>query len=417
MRLTLGQIADALTSRPARRAAAILLVVALTTVATVPAITRADTAPALSDSLVAYWRLEEASGTRYDELSGCGGSGCDLTDNNTVGQAAGILGNAAQFVRANSEYLSANDHADLSTGNIDFSVAIWVYLDSKPGLMYIAGKWGTVEEYAINYDTGDDRFHFWISGATRSVTATNYGSPPTGQWILVVVWHDATNDQIGIQVNNAANTSATSGTYPADQDSAFSIGARPGVGYLNGRVDSMGFWKKVLTGAERTLLYNSGAGCDYPFTVCEATPTATATFTPTFTPTYTYTPTITNTPTPTATNTFTPTFTPTYTYTPTITNTPTDTPAATNTPTDTATPTITFTPTITNTPTITFTPTNTSIAAVYYDDVILSDGTVGRVFYEVSTGEIVGVVVLVVIALTLITWFAVERIERWTIWR
>jgi Mg/Co/Ni transporter MgtE len=53
---------------------------------------------------------------------------------------------------------------------------------------------------------------------------------------------------------------------------------------------------------------------------------------------------------------------------------------------------------------------------MYFDDVTLSDGTTGRVWYEVSTGEIVGVVVLIIIALTLITWFAVERIEKWT-WR
>lgn len=88
-KITLGQL---IPGRRLRRAAFVLLIAALFVSAAVPAITQADTAPALprrpaytlSDSLIVYLKLEETSGTRYDELNGCGGSGCDLTDNNTV---------------------------------------------------------------------------------------------------------------------------------------------------------------------------------------------------------------------------------------------------------------------------------------------------------------------------------------------
>ncbi len=45
---------------------------------------------ALTDNLSAYWKLDEASGTRVDSA----GSN-DLTSNNSVGQAVGKLGNAS----------------------------------------------------------------------------------------------------------------------------------------------------------------------------------------------------------------------------------------------------------------------------------------------------------------------------------
>ena len=37
---------------------------------------------------------------------------------------------AGQFTAANSEYLSHAHNSDLSTGDIDFTFAVWVYADS-----------------------------------------------------------------------------------------------------------------------------------------------------------------------------------------------------------------------------------------------------------------------------------------------
>src|SRR3990167_8248201 len=82
----------------------------------------------LPTSLMAYFKLDEASGTRVDSKSTN-----DLTDNNTVTQAVGKVANAAQFTSANSEYLSIGDTLDLSTGDIDFTISGWMYPDSHPG--------------------------------------------------------------------------------------------------------------------------------------------------------------------------------------------------------------------------------------------------------------------------------------------
>src|SRR3990167_5318802 len=79
-------------------------------------------------ALVAYYNLDEASGTRADSV----GSN-DLTDNNTVTQETGIVGSSTQHTSPNNEYLSVADTADLSMADIDFTVAAWFYMDSKVG--------------------------------------------------------------------------------------------------------------------------------------------------------------------------------------------------------------------------------------------------------------------------------------------
>jgi hypothetical protein len=66
---------------------------------------------ALTDNLIAFWGLEEASGTRNDAH----GSN-HLIDNNTVGSATGRVGTCANFDRFTDEHLSIVDNAALSLG-------------------------------------------------------------------------------------------------------------------------------------------------------------------------------------------------------------------------------------------------------------------------------------------------------------
>lgn len=220
---------------------------------------------ALTDSLVSYWKLEEASGTRADS------HGTNhLTDNNTVTQATGKLGNAAQFTAANSEWLSIADNASLSAGDTDFTLAAWVYLDSKSADRWFAAKGG---EYMFGYRNGSDRLIFIVAkaGNPTSITAGTFGSPPTATWLHVVGWHDAVADQIGIAVNaGTANTAAYSAGVD-DSTSAFEVGRGDffGLNYMDGRIDALGFWRRVLTAQERTDLYNGGAGLEYPFGTAE----------------------------------------------------------------------------------------------------------------------------------------------------
>lgn len=229
-----------------------------------------DTDGTLMDSLVAFWKLDEPGNGRHDVLGKN-----HLTDNNRVSAAQGrstingVRGNAGHFTRSRSQYFSIADNADLSTGDIDFSITAWVYMDTKvTNQGTIVGKDPTNHEYKIWYKASPtDRFVFSVmkDGVTFSseLAADNLGSPSTGTWYFIVAWHDAVNNEIGIQVNNGtANTTAYSGG-AGDTTGAFAIGARSDGAadtHFDGRIDDVGFWKKVLSSQERTDLYNSGNG-------------------------------------------------------------------------------------------------------------------------------------------------------------
>jgi len=221
----------------------------------------------LLTDLKAHWKLNAASGTRVDSE----GTN-DLTDNNTVLDAAGKIGQAAQFVRANTEFLNIVDNTDLSTGDIDFMIAVWAYFDSKPaGAMGIVSKWGSPDnEYLLRWNNVNDRFEFFHADAVdnEKVVADVFGAPTTGVWLFVIVWHDAAANTLNIQVNNGTADSLNTTLNPQDGGTDFRIGIHEsGFGPFDGRIDSVSFWKRVLTAQERTDLYNGGAGLDYPFDV------------------------------------------------------------------------------------------------------------------------------------------------------
>jgi hypothetical protein len=220
---------------------------------------------ALTDNLMAFWELEETSGTRVDSHGNN-----DLTDNNTVTSNPGIVGTAAQFTLANTEYLSIADNTDLSTGDIDYTLQAWVRLDTKATLQVIAAKYGasgTEREYHLRYNQSTDRFYFAVNdtgGTAQPVESNNFGAPSTATWYCIHVWHDSVNNQVGIAVNaGTANTDAATGG-SNNSSYAFQLGYSDQLGFaLDGRLDQVGFWKRVLTSQERTELYNGGAGMTY----------------------------------------------------------------------------------------------------------------------------------------------------------
>jgi hypothetical protein len=221
---------------------------------------------ALTTSLISYWELEEASGTRNDSHSTN-----HLTDNNTVLSAAGKVGNAADFERDNGEFLDRADNAALSTGNIDFTVCAWIKLESLSGGLkqtIVAKGDGSNAEYVLRTTT-DDKGEFFVYGSAAFgnsgvITASTFGTLSTGTWYFFVAWHDSVADTLNIQINNGTpeSTSHTLGVF--DSTAHFQIGSYSDFNEaFDGLIDQVGFWKRVLTAPERTSLYNSGNGLSY----------------------------------------------------------------------------------------------------------------------------------------------------------
>lgn len=222
---------------------------------------------AITDNLISFWELEEASGTRVDAHGTY-----DLTDNNTVLQGSGKVGNCADFELDNSESLSVADNADLSGGDLDFTFCAWVNAESlgafatiaakHNGLTTVGSEWGL---FFNNSGAGSFRLSLYQGVATTlSVTASTLGIPVTATWYFLVCGYDATNDLGFIQGNNgAADTGAFAGGIN-DTATAFRLGAVDTATLCwDGLIDQAGYWKRVLTADERTFLYNAGAGRAY----------------------------------------------------------------------------------------------------------------------------------------------------------
>jgi hypothetical protein len=391
-----------------KKTIAILLIIATLTagIAIVPAV---DAAPNQTPTnpgtagLVSWWSMDETSGTRYDSY----GTN-NLTSNNSVGYGQGLILNSASFIRSNDQYLSVNN-SSLAVGDIDFSIGMFVKLSSKNVEQQLFSKTvlgNNIREYYIEYYNVADKFYFCYSSNGTSVSAldANQTNIQLNTWYFIYAWHDATNNITGISVNDLTPHTAnySLGVYAGTAPLIIGKGISNTNDFsLDGYLDNVFFYKKVLTEDERAWIYNNGAGrsyCEVANNCATATPTVTNTATVTATPTITDTATSTNTSTPTQTATITETAVPT--------NTPTQTATVTETPTETAT--ITLTPTITATATITSTPTITPTPSDR-DAFVLSSGNYLTVFKSMTYGEIAVVTIVALALIILLIYF----ISRW----
>ncbi|MBI2659638.1 hypothetical protein HYX07_00575, partial [Candidatus Woesearchaeota archaeon] len=223
----------------------------------------------LSRNLIAYWNFNEISGNRADSA----GTNT-LVDQNTVTFNPGVQGNAAQFTAANSETLNISDNTDISTGDIDFTLAAWFYLDSytgNSGFIFSRREAGEAGEYIMDQHDGAGTYAFKVYGSDGGTIGSSISSTKAniGQWYLAIGWHDSVNNEVGISIrpyngSETVNTGATIGAV-ADSILPLTIGGMRTGNYFNGRIDEAAFWKRVLTAQDRADLFNYGQGITYPF--------------------------------------------------------------------------------------------------------------------------------------------------------
>ena len=226
----------------------------------------------LNNNLISWWTLDEPSaGVGAVARADSHGTN-NLTDNNTTASAAGKVAQATQHINANDEYLSHVSNADLQTGDIDFTVACWVYLDNKATVQMFVTKdnaGGGNREYHLAYDSGADRFTFAVFTPVDvqvAINANTLGAPVVATWYFIIAWHDSVANTINIQVNDGGVDSVGVAALQAAGNAVFMLGRRQFGGFLNpldGRLDEVVFAKRVWTADERTILYNGGDGMGY----------------------------------------------------------------------------------------------------------------------------------------------------------
>lgn len=233
-----------------------------------------DTTTSLSTSLQAYWKMDEASGTRFDQIGGL-----NLTDFTGINSVVGLRGQAADFFSTANSCLFRVGNSSLSvTSSENFSTHCYIYLESTAGdfvnstyrCFQYTNSDGSTQEYTLlkTVSSGFPVFRFSVQSASSgivSVNAGSFGAVTSGQWYSVVAWSSA-NSHIGISVNLSVNTTAISSASQINSNGSLTLGVNNTSAlaqYLPGRIDELGWWKKVLSAQERSNLYGGGSGNTY----------------------------------------------------------------------------------------------------------------------------------------------------------
>jgi hypothetical protein len=240
---------------------------------------------ALTDSLVSYWKLDEASGTRED-IHGPN----DLTANGTggVGSATGIINSGADLELGDSDFLSIADGSQTGLDvSGDLSVSFWTKYETLPTVggadsnIITKTEGGTNRAYTIRFNNNIS-LGFECEASSDGTTA-NSGNGRTGVDALVVgdvgVWrhwvatyklstHTWKMYKDGSALSVTDNSAGTV-SQVFNSTAVFRLGARGAAGvaagFYDGVLDEVGIWSRELTSSEVTELYNAGAGLAYPF--------------------------------------------------------------------------------------------------------------------------------------------------------
>jgi hypothetical protein len=218
----------------------------------------------LLTDLVSSWELSEASGSALDSHSTN-----TLTDVTGVGSGTGLVyGTARDLERSNADRFTRASNSSLEVGDIDFTLESWVNLESLSRGTIVTKSDGSNGSYFLVYETATSRFRLQMCGASgfgslTNLDASTFGAISTGTWYHVIAWHDSVNNEIGISVNDVADTTAHSTGAFEDGVTALTIGSNAFGDAFDGRISPVRFWKRVLTSGERTQLYNGGAGLTY----------------------------------------------------------------------------------------------------------------------------------------------------------
>jgi Tfp pilus assembly protein PilV len=222
------------------------------------------TQSSLCDNAVSYWKMDETSGTTtvVDNIGNA-----PMTSTSSTNVQTGKIGSARSF---GSQTLTAAAPSGLQFSD-NISVSLWYYRTSVTAgsyeTLFARGGAATLTgELAITLQGANNIRVFRDGGAQFkdfSLTTT------LNAWHHVVVVKDSSNNLTVYHdgVSLGTQTGFTLGTPASNLDITMGNWAGPyNSYYLNGRIDEVGIWHKVLSTTEVAQLYNCTQGNQYPFT-------------------------------------------------------------------------------------------------------------------------------------------------------
>lgn len=225
---------------------------------------------ALTDQLVAYWKLEEASGNRADATGrghtlAVAGSGTAPTS--TSGKQGGAVAGGTWNA---SKGLTTAAHVDLDFGNFDWSIAGWVRsrrTDLNASVIGNGDFIGGGKHGFAMYNWNGLQLGCWLGNGTSQLYLAPPASLTVNTWAFVAVTYNAATDTVTYHMNALT---PTTGTWDGSTSTGRTFGLLVSPVTVNnysfeGDLDEVGVWARKLSAAEVADLYNGGTGKTYPF--------------------------------------------------------------------------------------------------------------------------------------------------------
>jgi len=223
---------------------------------------RGASASPLLTGLVSHWTMDETTGNRVDSHGTF-----DLSPQNTVGYDTGILGNCATMVTGALNRLTRSDAAILAINFNAFTITAWVYIPTA-----------FAADCAIFSKGAEFQFYIESNGINLNVSSTAGGTSSADYnvtlnadtWYFVAARFDMAGDRKAkVKVNDGdwavAGIALSVGDTVKNSTNYINVNAMGNGAVGTCRYDSLSFWTRALQDSEIDLLYNEGAGLDYPF--------------------------------------------------------------------------------------------------------------------------------------------------------
>ena len=204
--------------------------------------------PGPTSGLIHYWPLDETSGSSIADVVGGLTTTWDDSAINDVAEetVAGVIGNALSF-NGNVE-IDAASFTIPTTGTF----AMWLKFDST-GSTY--RYFGSDNNYELIKNSSDELEGdiFDSNGANSSFTIT------AGTWVHMVYTYDEPSNTSNIYINGSFDATGDADSNVVSGTITLGIGHRFGYGgdELEGDLDDVRFYNRVLSPAEVTTLYNA----------------------------------------------------------------------------------------------------------------------------------------------------------------
>lgn len=218
---------------------------------------------ALNVDLVTYYKMDGSSGVVLDSVDP---GTFNATNNGATRSITGKINDAFEFDAGENVSVAANGDLDF-TGSDAFSIALWVNQTVvNTAKKHIIGIDGATSQQIWLRSESDDRVRWAIIDTDADASSSQSPAALTADtWFFIVAKYDgAGNGSLWIDGDLKASSDNNNINGALSTGKNWKMGVGEGnINLFDGVIDEVGIWKRELTPAEITQLYNGGTGISF----------------------------------------------------------------------------------------------------------------------------------------------------------